>query len=43
MSDETPLYEHLDKNFPKLVSGAAKLETLFEDCRWAEGPVRAAA
>ncbi|HQZ11519.1 MAG TPA: SMP-30/gluconolactonase/LRE family protein [Devosia sp.] len=39
MSDDTPLYEHLDSTFPKLVSGAAKLETLCDDCRWAEGPV----
>ena len=39
MSGDAPLYEHFDSNVPRLVSGAAKLETLFEDCRWAEGPV----
>jgi gluconolactonase len=34
-----PLYEHFDKKFRRMVAGSAKLETLYEDCRWAEGPV----
>ena len=34
-----PLYEHHDKAFGRLVSGNEKLETLYDGCRWAEGPV----
>jgi gluconolactonase len=29
----------LDERFHRLVSGNARLETLYEGCRWAEGPV----
>lgn len=39
MADETSIYEHYEKDFRSLVSGVAKLETLYDDCRWAEGPV----
>lgn len=39
MADDAPLYEHFDSKFKRMVNGAAKLETLFDDCRWAEGPV----
>ena len=39
MTTDTPLYEHYEPEFSLLVKGAARLETLYEDCRWAEGPV----
>jgi gluconolactonase len=39
MAGSSALYEHFEKDFGRLVSGAAKLGTLFDDCRWAEGPV----
>jgi gluconolactonase len=39
MADTAALYEHLDNDFRRLVNGSAKLETLYTDCRWAEGPV----
>jgi gluconolactonase len=31
-------YQHFEKEFRSLVQGSAKLETLYEGCRWAEGP-----
>lgn len=31
-------YEILDERFRKLINGSAKVEKLFEGCRWAEGP-----
>jgi gluconolactonase len=34
---ETP-FEILDKRFQPLVNGTAKLDKLYEGCRWAEGP-----
>jgi len=33
------IYEHFEKEFSRLVNGSARLETLYEGCRWAEGPV----
>ncbi|MCB1518609.1 MAG: SMP-30/gluconolactonase/LRE family protein [Hyphomicrobiaceae bacterium] len=33
------LYEHFEKEFADLVKASAQLETIFTDCRWAEGPV----
>lgn len=32
-------YEEFDERFRTLISGSAKLEELFSDARWAEGPV----
>jgi gluconolactonase len=32
------LYEHHEKEFRFLVQGSARLDTLYEGCRWAEGP-----
>jgi gluconolactonase len=39
MAGSNPLYEHHDKAFGRLVSGNEGLETLYDKCRWAEGPV----
>ena len=39
MAETGKLYEHFEKDFRHLVNGSAKLETVFSDCRWAEGPV----
>lgn len=39
MSEPAALYEHHEKEFKKLIKGSAQLETVFTDCRWAEGPV----
>lgn len=39
MAGSGTLYEHFEKGTRGLVSGSAQLETLFTDCRWAEGPV----
>jgi gluconolactonase len=39
MAGSSGIYEHFEKEFSSLVKGSAKLETVFEDCRWAEGPV----
>lgn len=39
MAGTSPLYEHFEKEFGRLVKGAAQLETVATDCRWAEGPV----
>ena len=39
MAGSSELYEHHDKAFGRLVSGNEKLETLYDKCRWAEGPV----
>ena len=33
------LYEYVDRAFYDLVIGNAPLETLYDGCRWAEGPV----
>ncbi len=38
MSD-LPLYEHFEKSFKRMINGSAQLETLYTNCRWAEGPV----
>ena len=32
------VYQHHEKEFGQLLQGSAKLETLYSDCRWAEGP-----
>lgn len=39
MAVETSIYEHFEKEFRKLIKGAAQLETVYSNCRWAEGPV----
>ena len=39
MSGENAIYVHYEKEFAGLIRGAAKLETLYDNCRWAEGPV----
>jgi len=39
VTDTGPIYEHFEKDFRHLVNGSARFETLFTDCRWAEGPV----
>ena len=39
MANDEPIYEHYEKEFRHLVVGSARLETLFDKCRWAEGPV----
>jgi gluconolactonase len=39
MADTGPIYDHYEKEFRHLVNGSARLETLFTECRWAEGPV----
>ena len=37
MARET-CFETLDARFEKLFVGTARLDVLFDDCRWAEGP-----
>jgi gluconolactonase len=39
MADTGPIYDHYERDFRHLVNGSARLETLYENCRWAEGPV----
>ena len=39
MAGAGELYEHYERDFRRLVNGNAKLETLYDNCRWAEGPV----
>ena len=39
MADTGPIYDHYEKDFRHLVNGSARFETLFTECRWAEGPV----
>ncbi len=39
MAGSGSLYEHFEKESRKLVNGSAQLETLYTNCRWAEGPV----
>jgi gluconolactonase len=39
MAGSSEIYEHHEKEFGRLVKGTAKLETIFDNCRWAEGPV----
>lgn len=39
MADSGELYVHFETDFRRLVSGSARLETLYTNCRWAEGPV----
>jgi len=39
MAGTSSIYEHHEKEFSRLVKGAAQLETVATDCRWAEGPV----
>jgi len=39
MADDQPIYEHYEKELRNLVVGSARLETLYDNCRWAEGPV----
>jgi gluconolactonase len=39
MAGSGTLYEHFEKESRKLVNGSAQLETLYTNCRWAEGPV----
>lgn len=38
MADDD-IYEHYEKESRHLLSGVARFETLFDGCRWAEGPV----
>lgn len=39
MAGETGIYENFEKEFRKLIKGNAQLETVYTNCRWAEGPV----
>ncbi len=39
MADTERFYEHLDSDTRKFINGNAKLELLYDNCRWAEGPV----
>jgi gluconolactonase len=39
MAGDSALYQHFEKDFRKMVNGSAQLETLYTNCRWAEGPV----
>ena len=39
MAGSGELYQHFESDFRRRVSGSAQLETLFTNCRWAEGPV----
>lgn len=39
MAGSSDLYEHFEPEFRRLVKGSAQLETIFDSCRWAEGPV----
>ena len=39
MAGPNPLYEYFEKEFGKLVNTNAILETIYDNCRWAEGPV----
>lgn len=36
---EPELYQHFEKEFRRMVKGSAALETVYTNCRWAEGPV----
>jgi len=39
MTGTDALYETFEKEFSRLVKASARLETIYGDCRWAEGPV----
>lgn len=39
MANKSELYEKFEKEFGSLVKGSAQLETVYTNCRWAEGPV----
>ena len=39
MAGSSELYDHYEKDFRKLVNANARLETIYDNCRWAEGPV----
>jgi gluconolactonase len=39
MAGSGALYEHFEKDFRRMINGSAQLETLYTNCRWAEGPV----
>lgn len=39
MTNATPLYEHFEPEFRALTKHSAALETVYTNCRWAEGPV----
>jgi gluconolactonase len=39
MAESVRLYEHFDKKSRGFINGNAKLELLYDNCRWAEGPV----
>lgn len=39
MAGNSSIYERFEKEFSRLVNGAAQLETIHDNCRWAEGPV----
>lgn len=39
MAGTSGLYEHFEDEFRSLIKGSAQLETVFTECRWAEGPV----
>lgn len=39
MAGTSGLYEHFEDEFGSLIKGSAQLETVFTECRWAEGPV----
>ncbi|MEQ7124846.1 SMP-30/gluconolactonase/LRE family protein [Actinopolymorpha sp. B11F2] len=43
MSDASPTFEILDERFASCVKTSARLEKLYEGCRWAEGPAYFAA
>lgn len=39
MSENSMLYEQFETEFGSLIKRSAQLETVYTDCRWAEGPV----
>jgi gluconolactonase len=39
MADDASIYVHYETEFSRLVKSSARLETLYDNCRWAEGPV----
>lgn len=39
MAGSGELYVTYEKEFRRLVNGSAQIETLYDNCRWAEGPV----
>ncbi len=39
MAGNSSIYERFEKEFSRLVIGSAQFETIYDNCRWAEGPV----